>query len=75
MSQAYAELCSGDVLVMTDNPKNVNEKGIWGQVEKPTLQQTGNVGGQVNVVRIGSLGMISLRLTFLAPDRFHGWEW
>jgi hypothetical protein len=50
MSKAYAMLCDVYALVMTKDPENVIETGIWGQVEKPTLQQTGNPGGQVNVV-------------------------
>ena len=50
MSEAYASLCSEYAWVMSNTLPNVNEKGIWGQIEKPTLQKTGNVGGQVDTV-------------------------
>ena len=50
MSEAFAALCTDNALVLTNDSYNVNEKGIWGQVEKPTLQKTGNIGGQCDQV-------------------------
>jgi hypothetical protein len=50
MSEAYAQLCSEYAWVMVNTLPNVNEEGIWGKIEKPTLQKTGNPGGQVDTV-------------------------
>ncbi|KAJ9653229.1 hypothetical protein H2198_007587 [Neophaeococcomyces mojaviensis] len=50
MSEAFAALCGGTATLLTDNRNNVDMSGIWGQTEFPTLQKTGNPGGQVNRV-------------------------
>lgn len=50
MSRAMAQLCNGFAMVMTPHVKNVPIDGIWGRVELVTLQETGNVGGQVIAV-------------------------
>jgi hypothetical protein len=57
MSEAYASLCSEYTWVMVDTLPAVNEKGIWGKIEKPTLQKTGNPGGQVD------------RVSFIVPGK------
>jgi len=50
MSRAFAQLCSGSSLVMTNDPQNVPMTGIFGRIELPTAQQDTNIGGQVNLV-------------------------
>lgn len=50
MSSAMAQLCDIYALVMTQDTKNVPQTGIWGRVEFPALQQSGNVGGEVITV-------------------------
>jgi len=51
MSDAYAQLCSGDATLMTDQPLDkIPQDGIWGQTEFPALKRTGNVGGEVDLV-------------------------
>jgi hypothetical protein len=50
MSRAMAQLCDVYALVMTDDPTNVPQTGIWGRIEFPTLKQSGNVGGEVITV-------------------------
>ena len=47
MSRAMAKLCDVYALVMTMDPTNVPNNGIWCRVELPTVQQNGNVGGEV----------------------------
>ena len=51
MSEAYALSCSGDVLVMADDPKNVPTTGIWGTVEFPTLKKMDTIG-DINAIDI-----------------------
>jgi hypothetical protein len=50
MSRAMAQLCDVYALVMTKDTGNVPQTGIWGRIEFPTLQQSGNVGGEVITV-------------------------
>ena len=56
MSEAYASLCSEYAWVMSDTLPDVNEKGIWGKIEKPTLQRVDNIGGKVDQVSVQVLG-------------------
>lgn len=50
MARAMARLCDKFATVMTEDPKNVPKGGIYGRVEEPELQKTGNPGGQVDTV-------------------------
>jgi hypothetical protein len=50
MSRAMAQLCDIYALVMTKDTGKVPPTGIWGRIELPTLQQSGNVGGEVDTV-------------------------
>jgi hypothetical protein len=50
MSRAMALLCDTSANVMTKDPKEIPKSGIYGRIEEPTLQQTNNPGGQVNLV-------------------------
>jgi len=50
MSRAFAQLCSGDSLVMTNDPKDVPMVGIFGRIELPTARLETNIGGKVNLV-------------------------
>ncbi|KAH0558550.1 hypothetical protein GP486_004793 [Trichoglossum hirsutum] len=50
MSRAMAMLCKTFATVMTDDPKNIPQPGIWGRIEEPTLKLTGNPGGQVDTI-------------------------
>ena len=50
MSRAFAQLCSGDSLVMTNDPKDVPMVGIFGRIELPTAQLETHIGGKVNLV-------------------------
>lgn len=50
MSRAFADLCDNYATVMTEDPHNIPLNGIWGKIEFPELQKTGNPGGQVNSV-------------------------
>jgi hypothetical protein len=52
ISRAMAQLCDVLATVMTADPNNIPLTGIWGRVEFPALQQTGNSGGQVNAVSV-----------------------
>jgi hypothetical protein len=42
MSKTYALLCGGCATLMTQDPKNIPQDGIWAQTEQPTLQRTTN---------------------------------
>jgi hypothetical protein len=50
MSRAMARVCSVFATVMTDNPKNIPQTGIWGRVEQVELQAARD-RNQVNYVR------------------------
>ncbi|KAI9768543.1 MAG: hypothetical protein M1839_004010 [Geoglossum umbratile] len=50
MARAISMLCSIYATVMTKDPKNIPQTGVWGRIELPTLQLTGNPGGQVDTV-------------------------
>jgi hypothetical protein len=67
MSQAYAELCSGKAWVMSATPNAVPTNGIWFKTEFPTLQKTGNPGGQVNIVSLLSECLFSQLISFVFP--------
>ncbi|KAF2430978.1 hypothetical protein EJ08DRAFT_205761 [Tothia fuscella] len=54
MSGAMATLCSTAAIVMTENIDAIDNNGIWGQTERPTLEKTGNVGGQVDTIMAGT---------------------
>ncbi|KAI9868786.1 MAG: hypothetical protein M1813_004637 [Trichoglossum hirsutum] len=45
-----AMLCKTFATVMTDDPKKIPLTGIWGRIELPTLELTGNPGGQVDTI-------------------------
>jgi hypothetical protein len=51
MSRAMALSCDVSATVMTNDPANIPQDGIWGRIEQPTLKKTGNPGGQVDTVR------------------------
>ncbi|KAM7190047.1 hypothetical protein V8F20_009880 [Naviculisporaceae sp. PSN 640] len=44
MSESMAIMCDVFATVMDPNPSSPREDGIWGQVELPTLQRSGNEG-------------------------------
>ncbi|KAI8938325.1 hypothetical protein NX059_005977 [Plenodomus lindquistii] len=50
MSEAMAISCDNFATVMTNFTDNVPQDGIWGTVEQPALQRTGNPGGQVDTI-------------------------
>jgi hypothetical protein len=50
MSRAMAQLCDVYALVMTMDTNDVPTNGIWGRIQFPTVQQSGNVGGEVITV-------------------------
>jgi len=50
MSSAMARLCSGFATVMTNNPTNIPQNGIWGRIEQRDLKLDGNPGGQVDKI-------------------------
>lgn len=57
MSRAMAMLCDVFATVMTKDVNDIDQTGIWGQVEQPTLKLTGNIGGQVNTVSCPRLAL------------------
>lgn len=67
MSQAYAELCSGQAWLMSATPDFVPIDGIWFKTEFPTLQKTGNPGGQVNNVSLLSECSFLQLISFAFP--------
>ena len=52
MSRAMAMQCDISAFLMTQNPKDIPQDGIWGRIEQPTLKLTNNPGGQVDTVRV-----------------------
>jgi len=50
MSEAMAISCDIFATVMTNFTDNIPQDGIWGRVEQPALQRTGNPGGQIDTV-------------------------
>jgi hypothetical protein len=50
MSEAMAISCDVFATVMTRDTDSIPKDGIWGRIEEPALQQTGNPGGQVDTV-------------------------
>jgi hypothetical protein len=50
MSRAMVKLCDAYALVMAKDMADVPTEGIWGWTEFPTLQNSGNVGGEVITV-------------------------
>lgn len=67
MSQAYAELCSGQAYLMSATPNIVPIDGIWFKTEFPTLKKTGNPGGRVNVVSLLSECSFLQLISFAFP--------
>lgn len=50
MSEAMAISCDIFATVMTNFTDNIPQDGIWGRVEQPALQRTGNPGGQIDTI-------------------------
>ena len=67
MSQAYAELCSGQAYLMSATPDIVPTDGIWFKTEFPTLKKTGNPGGRVDNVSLLSECSFLQLISFAFP--------